>query len=295
MVVSGHPLPCQSWLHSLSVLIISKKPISETHQKLKLVPMVLNATLEMLTTWKALLLLSQHHCPRKYPFSPKVASRKVQPVNVLNDLTPTVLRQAKEARRTQSRLIRTTISHILRNQSLHSLAQVLCCLKQPRCLATRQTHILPSPWLPNIALLIVYRHTSLCLVTHHMFLHRHICTIQVPRRHRLIRLLLRCSNQSYSMATRGTPQPLTAVIHRKQDTEPNMGIIRTIQHHPHHHMGIPLISGRRILGIPHSPCQSGILHRRRRLLLLSSLNTEEMVKFLVDKEEEKPPKVQLNV
>lgn len=258
--------------------------------------MVLHATVEKLTTWKALLLLSQAHCPRKYPFSPKVASRKVQSVNVLNDMTPptpTVLRQAKEPGRTQSRLIRITISHILQNQSLRSLAQARCCLKQLRCPATRQTHILPSPWVLNIALLMVYQPTSPFLITHHTLLPRHICTIQVLRRRQLIRLLS-CSNQSYSMATRGTPQPLTAVIHRKQDTEPNMGIIRTILHRPHH-MGIPLISGRRILGIPHSPCQLGIIHRPRRLLLLSSLNMEEVVKFPMGMVEGKPPKVQLNI
>jgi hypothetical protein len=60
-------------------------------------------------------------------------------------------------------------------------------------------------------------------------------------------------------------------------------------------MGIPLIGGRRILGISHSPFQPGIVHRRRQLLL-PSLNAEEMVKFLVDKEKEKKsPKVQINV
>ena len=121
-----------------------------------------------------------------------------------------------------------------------------------------------------------------------------ICTIQVPRHCPLInRLLPSRSNQSYSTITQGTHQLPIVVIHRIQDTEPNMGIIRTILTHPHHRMGI-LISGRRILGIPHSLCQPGILHRRRRLLL-PTLNTEEMVKFLVDKEkEEKSPKVHLN-
>jgi hypothetical protein len=45
------------------------------------------------------------------------------------------------------------------------------------------------------------------------------------------------------------------------------------------------------MGIPHSPCKPGILHRRRELLL-PTLNTEEIVIFLVNKEkEEKPPKV----
>ena len=296
MVVSGLPLPCQSWLHSILVRSISIKPISGTHQKLRLVPMVLHATVEKLTTWKALLLLSQPHCPRKCPFSPKVASLKVQPINVLNDMTPTVLRQAKEElRRTRSRLTRTAISHILRNQSLHSLAQAQRCLKRLRCLPTRQTHILPLPWVLNIALLMVYRRISRFLLIRRMCLLRHICTIQVPRRCRLISRLPSRSNQSYSMVTQGTQQLPNAVIHRKQDTEPNMGIIRTILPRLHH-MGIPLISGRRILGIPHSPCQLGILHRRRQLLLLPSLNTEEMVKFLVDKErEENPPKVQLDV
>lgn len=287
MVVSDPPLPYPSWLHSILVRIISIKPISGIHQKSKLVPMVLHATVEKLTTWKALLLLSQPHCPRKCLFSPKVASRKA--INVLNDMTPTVLRQAKEGlRRTQSRLTRTAISHILRNQSLHNLAQARCCLKQLRCLATRQTHILPSPWVLKVALLMVYPRTSRFPVIPHKCHRQHICTIQVPRRCRLInRLLPSRSNQSYSMATQGTQQLLIAVIHRKQDTEPSMGIIRTILPRPHHRMGIPLISGRRrILGIPHSPCQSGILHRRRQLFLVPSLNTEEMVKFLVDRENE---------
>jgi hypothetical protein len=158
MVVFGHPLPCQSWLHSILVRIFSIKPISGTHRKLRLVSMVLHATLEKLTTWKTLLLLSQPHCPRKCPFSQKVASWKVQQISVLNDMTPMVLRQAKEqTRRAQSRLTRTTISHIMRNQSLRSLAQARCCLQ---CLLTRQTHTLPSSWALNIALLIMYPHTS---------------------------------------------------------------------------------------------------------------------------------------
>ena len=38
--------------------------------------------------------------------------------------------------------------------------------------------------------------------------------------------------------------------------------------------GYSLIIGRHILGIPHSPCQSGILHRRRQLLM-PSINTED--------------------
>jgi hypothetical protein len=96
VVVSGLPPPYQSWPHSILVRSISIKPISGTHQKLKLVPMVFYATVEKPTTWKALLLLSQAHCPRKCPFSPKVASRKVQPNVLLNDMIPTVLRQAKE-------------------------------------------------------------------------------------------------------------------------------------------------------------------------------------------------------
>ena len=75
--------------------------------------MALHATVEKLTTWKALLLLSLPHCPRECLFPPKVASSKVQPINVLNDMTPTVLRQAKEElRRTQSRLTQKAISDI---------------------------------------------------------------------------------------------------------------------------------------------------------------------------------------
>ena len=51
--------------------IIWIKSFCGTHQKLKLVPMVLHATVEKLTTWITLLLLSQRYW---YPFSPKVAS-----------------------------------------------------------------------------------------------------------------------------------------------------------------------------------------------------------------------------
>jgi hypothetical protein len=108
--------------------------------------------------------------------------------------------------------------------------------------------------------------------------------MQAPRRRLFNRLLIHSRrNQAHNMVIRGTPESNIAVIHRRQDTEPNMGIIRIILHHLRHHMGIPLISGRRILAIPHSPCQLGILHRRRRLLLPPSSNKEEIV---VDKENE---------
>lgn len=130
MVVFVHPLPSQSWLRSISAQNISTKLISGTHPKSRLVPTVLHATVEKPTTWKTPLLPSQLHCPRECLFSPKVALRKVQVVNVLNDMTLTVLRQANEAGRTQSRLNRTTISHTLRNrQFLHHLARARRCLK----------------------------------------------------------------------------------------------------------------------------------------------------------------------
>ena len=48
------------------------------------------------------------------------------------------------------------------------------------------------------------------------------------------------------------------------------------------------------MGILHSPCQSGIL-RRYPQLLLPCINTEEMVKLLVDRRKEKSLKVQLDV
>jgi hypothetical protein len=58
-----------------------------------------------------------------------------------------------------------------------------------------------------------------------------------------------------------------------------MGIIRAILPRPHWHPPH---------GYPPEPLHAG--HRRQ--LLLPTLNTEEMVIFLVDKEkEEKPPKV----
>ena len=101
--------------------------------------MVLHFTVVKLT-WKAPLLLSQPHCPRKYLFSRLVASRKVQPIIVLNHITSAVLSHAKDGlRRTQNRLTWTTISHIP-PINLSSLAQARCCLKWLWCLATRQTH-----------------------------------------------------------------------------------------------------------------------------------------------------------
>ena len=60
------------------------------------------------------------------------------------------------------------------------------------------------------------------------------------------------------------------------------GIICTILTRPYR-MDVFLFSGRCILGIPHSPCKLGILHRRRQLLL-PTLHMEEIVNFLVDKE-----------
>ena len=252
--------------------------------------MVLHFTVVKLT-WKAPLLLSQPHCPRKYLFSRLVASRKVQPIIVLNHITSAVLSHAKDGlRRTQNRLTWTTISHIP-PINLSSLAQARCCLKPLRCPSTRQTRILPSAWDLNMALLMVYRRISRFRLIRRMCHPPHICTIQLPRRCRLInRLLPSSSKQSHSTITQGIHQLPIAVIHRMQDTEPNKGIIRIILPRPHHRMGILLISGRRILGIPHSPCQRGILHRHRQLLL-PTLNTEEMVNFLVDKEKEvKPPK-----
>ena len=129
MVVSVRPLPCQSWLHSISAQNISTKLISATHPKSKLALTALHATVEKPMTWKVLLQFFPRHSPRGYPFSPKVASRKVPATNVLNGMTLTVLRQASEPGRTPSRLTRTTICHILRNQSLLSLAQARRCLK----------------------------------------------------------------------------------------------------------------------------------------------------------------------
>ena len=137
MAVSGLPLPCQSWLPSISARSISIKHISGIHQKFNLALMVLHATLEKVTTWKALCLLSRPRCPRKCLFSQMVASSKVKAINVLNDIdmTPTVHRQAKEEliRRTQSRLPQTAISHILQNQFLYTLAQAGCRFKPLRC------------------------------------------------------------------------------------------------------------------------------------------------------------------
>ena len=89
------------------------------------------------------------------------------------------------------------------------------------------------------------------------------------------------SQSRQSVVGYGTHQLPITVIHSIKDTEPNVVIIRTILPRPHHRMGIAFISGKRIIGISHSPCQSGILHRRRQLLL-PIINTE-MVKFLADK------------
>ena len=51
MAVSGLPLPCQSWLHSILVQNILTKVISGTHQKSKSAPMLLHATMEKFMTF----------------------------------------------------------------------------------------------------------------------------------------------------------------------------------------------------------------------------------------------------
>ena len=65
--------------------------------------------------------------------------------NVLNNITPTVLRQAIKELRTQSHLTRTAINTYCR-VDLHCLVQAWCCLKRFRYPATRQRDILPSTW-----------------------------------------------------------------------------------------------------------------------------------------------------
>jgi hypothetical protein len=76
--------------------------------------------------------------PSSVPFSPNVTSRMVQLIDVSIDITPTVLRQAiEELRRTHQ-----VVSPILRNRSLHSLAQAWCLVEQLRSLTTRPAHIL---------------------------------------------------------------------------------------------------------------------------------------------------------
>ena len=62
MVVSSVPLPCQ----------LASLDISLEYQKLKLESVVLHATVKKLTAWKPFC-----------PFLPKVASRKVRPINIL--------------------------------------------------------------------------------------------------------------------------------------------------------------------------------------------------------------------
>ena len=87
--------------------------------------------------------------------------------------------------------------------------------------------------------------------------------------------------------------PLGGCFIRSRSPVPQpLGIIRSILSFPHHRMDIPFISGRRILGIPHS-LATWVAHPR--WLLLPSINTEETANFLADKEkEEQPPKVQLD-
>jgi hypothetical protein len=246
--VENGRLRSHSFLSELASLDTSLECLDKAHfwnpSKSKLAPMVLHATVEKLTTWKTLLM-------------PLLTEGRVieGSANKRSKLyNSTVLRQQiKDDLRTQSRLTWTTISHIPRNQSLHSQAQARC-FKQ-LCLDTRQTHILHSPWVLNIALLMVYRRTSRIQLICRMCLPLHICTIQVPHRCHLSR-----SNQSHSIITQDTHQLPIAVM---KDAEPNKGIIRTILSRPHHRMCMLLISGQRILGILHSPCQSGILHRRR--------------------------------
>ena len=76
--------------------------------------------------------------------------------------------------------------------------------------------------------------------------------------------------------------------HHIQDTEPNTGIIRTILPRPTTAWICPLSVGA-YSGYPPQPLSAElrILHRCRQFLLLPNIDTEETVKFLVDKEKEK--------
>ena len=87
------------------------------------------------------------------------------------------------------------------------------------------------------------------------------------------RLLPSCSNHSRSIITSTSPR--SNPLHAGHGTNYLMGIICTILPRPHRRMGILLISGQPILG---SPRQPGIL-RRRRVLLLPTLHTDEIYKW----------------
>ena len=169
MVVFGVSSPPQSWVHwhSILVLNISLQPISGTRQKLKLATMVLHAR-----------EADDLESPSSSPFLPKVASWKFQPQNNLNWYDHYGSPPGKEELKTQSCLIRTTILHLLRNRSLHSLAQALCCpnLKHLRFLAAWQAHILPSPWgFEHISILWSWSWNNFCIQKLlHMWLSRGI-------------------------------------------------------------------------------------------------------------------------
>lgn len=122
MVVFVHPRLYLSWLLSILAQSISTRLISEIHLKSKLVPMVFYVIVEKVTSWKVLPLLSQPHCHRECPFSPKDVSRKVQPINARGDLIPTVLLQAANVS-ARDQFTQTTTPRILQSQSLHSPAQ----------------------------------------------------------------------------------------------------------------------------------------------------------------------------
>ena len=150
---------------------------------------------------------------------------------------------------------------VLQNQSLHSVAQPQCCLEQRRCMATRQTLI-----------------RRMCLPLH-------IYTIQA--------LAAVVSSIDFFLVTAIS----RSTSYRSDPSHLGHGTLHEYcPYYPttpaHYRMGIHFIGRRRILGISHSSCQPGIVHQRRQLLL-PSLNTEEMVKFLMIKEnEEKSPKGQ---
>ena len=189
----------------------------------------------------------------------RFASRKVQPINVLNYITPSVLPQAKEdSRRTQRRLTRTTISHILPNQSL-----------QPST-----SSVIPSDsgaWLRDWHTFSPY-HETLTLPSFKVYLR--------ISQFRLIRRMC-LSPHMYR----------PGFINRLFPSRSKLPAISRTVWLPRVHIDFPSHTGHGTqhgyyptrMGIAHSPCQSGILHQRRQLLL-PSINTEESVKFLVDQE-----------
>ena len=186
----------------------------------------------------------------------------------------------EESRRTQSCRTQTTLSHILPNQSLHSLEQARCCLKWLPCLARWHTHS-PLTMRPQ------HYPPLWCTRVNPSYYLSAACASRrtyVPSRSAARRLINRLlpSRSELPAISRTLCSPRVHINFPSQWSTlyKTRKTIWVLSYRPP-----PYVSPLPVAGVfwVLSPWQSGILPRRRQLLL-PSINTEEMLKFLVDME-----------